>query len=520
MKLELFNMDEMIKLNKIPEVTDPVVFNRGAIPSTNGPLSREIFGVSIEDRSTIFGYVDLHVHVLNPFIYKQLKRMDRRIISIVHGNRTFSVQDGQLVDDPMGETGTEFLYKIWNKLDWKKNESYMRGERIDALESHKRDEIFLSKYLLIPPFYRDVNTNMSNKGRISHNELTDMYAKLIRYAIIVQSGNNFEFVINSNIALMQELLVEIYDHIQNKINKKNGLIRKQLLGKSTTYGSRLVISAPSYNTETPEEMTVNFKTAGLPLAYCCSNFTPFIIKWIKDFFRRELVTTGAKYMARTPDGEIIPVELEDPELYFTTEFIEHQIEHFIDSPRDRFNPIQLPTVDKSIKLYFTFVGRVYTADNTGSTISRYATWTDIFYRAAYDVTSDKHIYITRFPITDYFGTYPNRIHVMSTNKTFPVIINDTVYKHYPVIDSDASKDEIAVSFIDTLRMSNHYLKGLNGDYDGDQTSVKGLFTQEANLESEKIINSPANIFTINGENMRSIGNEGVQTLYAFTKFKE
>ena len=161
MKLELFNMDEMIKLNKIPEVTDPVVFNRGAIPSTNGPLSREIFGVSIEDRSTIFGYVDLHVHVLNPFIYKQLKRMDRRIISIVHGNRTFSVQDGQLVDDPMGETGTEFLYKIWNKLDWKKNESYMRGERIDALESHKRDEIFLSKYLLIPPFYRDVNTNMS-----------------------------------------------------------------------------------------------------------------------------------------------------------------------------------------------------------------------------------------------------------------------------------------------------------------------------------------------------------------------
>lgn len=55
-------------------------------------------------------------------------------------------------------------------------------------------------------------------------------------------------------------------------------------------------------------------------------------------------------------------------------------------------------------------------------------------------------------------------------------------------------------------------------YDGDQVSIKGVFTQEANEEAEKILQSKAHILNIYGENMRRTTNEGIQTLYMMTKF--
>ena len=55
-------------------------------------------------------------------------------------------------------------------------------------------------------------------------------------------------------------------------------------------------------------------------------------------------------------------------------------------------------------------------------------------------------------------------------------------------------------------------------YDGDQISVKGCFTQEANKEAEELINSKAHILNVNGANVRSTERESIQTLYMFTKF--
>ena len=57
-------------------------------------------------------------------------------------------------------------------------------------------------------------------------------------------------------------------------------------------------------------------------------------------------------------------------------------------------------------------------------------------------------------------------------------------------------------------------------YDGDQITVKGCFTQNSNLEAEKILKSKKNILGISGNNVRLSTNETVQTLYMMTKFKE
>ena len=73
-------------------------------------------------------------------------------------------------------------------------------------------------------------------------------------------------------------------------------------------------------------------------------------------------------------------------------------------------------------------------------------------------------------------------------------------------------------FRDTLSVCALYLSGMGGDYDGDQVTVKPVFSQEANDECERLMVNKANLLTIEGNAIRKIGNEAVQTLYSLTRF--
>jgi hypothetical protein len=57
-------------------------------------------------------------------------------------------------------------------------------------------------------------------------------------------------------------------------------------------------------------------------------------------------------------------------------------------------------------------------------------------------------------------------------------------------------------------------------YDGDVITVKGVFSQTANIEAERILKSKLNIIGLAGEGLRKTTNETVQTLYMITKFKD
>jgi len=86
-------------------------------------------------------------------------------------------------------------------------------------------------------------------------------------------------------------------------------------------------------------------------------------------------------------------------------------------------------------------------------------------------------------VEDYFGTFPSGVEVVSTTKTTPVLINGVVYPHYPVIDVSLPKSKVATLFIDTVTMSNMYLKGLGGDC--NKVSPRGPLDKQ--LSTRKIL---------------------------------
>ena len=470
MKIDLIPIKKFIIANNLKEVTDAILFEKGNIPTSGGLLSTEIFGTSIKERRETYAFIRLNGHFLHPLIFKLLKRMNRNFEHIVYGTKKFIIDEkGQLVEDEeKGETGLEFLYKNWEKLNFERNNSMIRNERIDLLNAFDKDTLFTEYWIVIPAFYRDVNLQSSSQGKISHHEINDKYSKLIRLASVLKNDNNFDFVLNTTRAKIQETLVEIYDLLKGKLEKKHGLIRKSLLGKSIDYGARSVISAPVFHANRPEEMQIDFYHCGVPLAQCCSLFTPFIVSWVKRFFQREIEKMGAKFPVKTKDGSIKYVQLKDPGLYFNEEYVKKQIDRFVFSTVDRFEPIELPVEEEEFKgkVFLTFAGRFYdgkTPESESPLIQRPATWTDVLYQAAVDVTSDKMVWVTRYPLLDYFGMLPNKISVLSTQKTVPMYVGSKVYKFYPDVDLNMPKDKVAVYFIDTVTMSNLYLAGLGGD---------------------------------------------------------
>lgn len=526
MKIDLIPVKKFIQVNQLQEVNESIIFEKGSVPTSSGLLSTNIFGVSVKDRRENYAYINLNGYFLHPFIFKLLKRMNRNFENIVYGSKKFIINDfGQLIEDENGGTGLNWLYKNWDKINFERNYSSVRNERIDVISAYPKDTLFVQSWIVIPAFYRDVNLQNLGQGKISHHEINDKYAKLIRFASILRNDNNFDFVLNTTRAKVEETLVEIYDLFKGKIEKKQGLIRKSLLGKSIDYGSRSVISAPKFKANKPEDLIVDFYHSGIPLSQCCAMFTPFIVSWIKRFFQREFEKTGNKYPIRLKDGTIKYAKLKDPGLYFNDEYIKKALNRFVHSAGDRFEKIELPIDDPEYdgKIFLSFVGREWDGKSTiteSPLIQRPATWTDIFYQAAVDVTSDKMVIITRYPLLDYFGTFPSKITVLSTHQTVPVFINGKVYKNYPSIDLKMDKNKISIFFADTITMSNLYLLGNGGDYDGDQVTAKGLFTQEANQEAEKIMMAKSHILNIYGKNMRTTTNEGVQTLFMMTRFEK
>lgn len=521
MKVELFDTNTFIDINSLKEVTSPTLFQRNGIPHPNGLISNEIFGVTIKSRKTTFAYIDLHQHFFHPHIYKAIKRMFRNIEKIVSGEEQYRIdKDGLLVlDNENGETGLEFIYENWDKIKWEySDKTGMRNERIDLITKSKKEEVFTRYWLVIPPFYRDVKTDANGRGESC--ELNTFYAKLVRYATIVEDQSMFNFQLDNTILNMQNTLVEIYDYFKHKLEKKRGMLRRYLMGKTTDYANRVVITAPSYHGETPNDLIVNFKYTGIPIPLICSMTYPFMINWLLNFFEREIIKASEEkriYDPKTRSFEDNMVKIKDPTNIFNEKTLKKMIDTYIRDQSSRFNVIKIPFEDgRSGNL--TFVGKFVGASGTNQElIQRPMTWTDLLFMAANDIVKDKHVMFTRYPLLDEFGIFISKIRVLSTTKTHKVQVGNTIYDYYPNIEFGVPENEIGTRFIESMSFSNSVLPGLDGDYDGDQITVKILFTQEANDEVEKYINSVSYFINASGDNIRKTSSEVVQTYYSMTK---
>ncbi|MCK9198434.1 MAG: hypothetical protein M0P49_02410 [Bacilli bacterium] len=527
--LELLDTKKLININDLKGITSPIFFIRDDIPTADGLLSNEIFGITKDDRSNIFAFIDLNATFMHPLCYKIWCRMDSRIRDIAHGTKKFIINSkGELEESEDGDNGISFLKKNIDKIQIKPTGSTKRDKNIQFLSENK-EVMFIKQWIIIPAFFRDINTD---RGYIGVGDINKLYNSLIIATKSLKDTADFGLsMTNATNGRIQEILLQIYNWFTDEPNlsKKKGIIRRANLSKTTDYASRLVLSASDLRVETVGDLMVDMDHSAVPLASICTNFFPFMLFYIRRFFETEFGgDTGYAYIEKAT-GKIKQLKIKDTLSEFSDARIKKELDRFMRGYSNRFIPIEVPNEEGKL-IYMSFKGRIYQGkfvDNEDQTdeevigksvlSNRRLTWCDIFYMAAVEVTKDKTILITRYPIDSSQNQFPTKVIVSSTKETEPILYDNVYYKYYPKIREEDIGSNTSNKFIDTMRISNLYLPAVGGDYDGDIVSDKGIFTTEANEELENFMNSKAHYISLNGINMRTSNNEAIQSLYSLTK---
>ena len=63
-----------------------------------------------------------------------------------------------------------------------------------------------------------------------------------------------------------------------------------------------------------------------------------------------------------------------------------------------------------------------------------------------------------------YNQIPTKVRISTTKYTEQVYVNGNYYRWYPIIREKDVSSNTSQKFIDTLRISNLYLKGMGGDY--------------------------------------------------------
>ena len=525
LKLELLDIDRFIKVNDCKVVDNPVFYSRDNIPTPDGLLSNEIFGITQDDRAGIFAYIDLNKWFIDPSCYKCWTKIDPKVRDVVHKNGTFSIDNnGYIVPDPVGKNGVKFLKDNIDKIKFKTSDSIKRDLRVQYLELNK-GKMFINKYIVIPPYYRDTNTGRRSVGVGGINKI---YSQLIVGVNSLKTTQDYGFDMSGPAeGRVQELLIALYDWFAGNTNNtvqtdegvgisgKTGLLRRAALSKTTNYAARLVISAPDVRSNRPEDLMVNYDQSAIPLHAAIACYRPFVQFFVRKFFESEFIGTE-QYPIRNKDGSITYITPNNPLLEFSDEVIIKEMERFIHSKNNRLKPVILhDTEGKEYSMCFkgNFVNDKLDSEGI---YERTLTWCDIFYVAACRAVKDKMAIITRYPVDTKFNSIVTGLVVSSTKDTEPMYYNNEFFKYYPKIrEEDVGKGTENI-FIDTMRLCNIFLPGMVGDYDGDTVTVKGVYTNEANEELKKFSQDKMNFTNTEASSTRSSGGQVAQSLYNLT----
>lgn len=280
--INIINTDKFIKEHKClgPITTSQIYLGKSDSFNPVGLYSEEIFGVEgSTERKDSFSWVELNCNVIHPVLYDVLqKRIFRKINDLLSGEKTFSLDpNGYLIEDELGDINgmSSFIENI-KKIRFKpsdvsinKEEDEQETDRdkiINMMYRHiNNDTFFMNKLIIIGPDFRPIFV-VPETGEVRIDEISKLYQKIIMASTQLKSVSG---ILGDTLTYrMQLLLRDLYELIKVKIAKKNGMIRKLMLGARSDFSGRTVISP------NPQ---LKIGQIGLPLRMAVQLFEPFVI---------------------------------------------------------------------------------------------------------------------------------------------------------------------------------------------------------------------------------------------------
>jgi len=265
--LKFLDLDKFSK--GLSPVTSAEIFSRPNEFNNDGLFSERIFGnLESQERRKTFSYIDLHTKVIHPSALKIILQLNRKIDLFISASENFTLKvNGDLVQDSDGElTGLSKFIEIFPDIKFR-GETETREKFINLLhKSYKDGTLFIDKIPIIPPDFRP--SFQEEDGNWMIDKLNDVYQSIIRKAIQVRSSGGSGILFDLLSYGLQLAIVEHDKFIRTKVEKKNGLIRSQMLGKRIDFSGRAVIT-PGPN--------LKINQVGVPFRIAVNLFEPFIM---------------------------------------------------------------------------------------------------------------------------------------------------------------------------------------------------------------------------------------------------
>ena len=554
MKLDMFDIDEFIRLNHCKEVTSPVMFEYNKTYTEDGILSYEIFGYTEEERKNKFGYIDLRGNYLHPIVYNMISKRMGSLKYIITGEKYGVIKNKKIEvvpeDFPGAETGLKFIYDHFEEINWideleeSEIDSLDKKSRLKFLRSLKKEEFFVRKWLVLPAYYREEAADRSTLGE----DINKVYKNLVAMTRSLRMGFSFDIFGDQTRLKIQNTILQLYQMTMGPVtgkslnldtmellgNAKNSLLKRHIIGKTIDYGALTVITAPVISdSERPDKTPIPFGTVGVTLESCLGLFKPFFIHECSN-----LLSDTLEEVIKVAGKSFYDIKKIDHNV-FSPSNIDKLITRFIKSKEGRFDPIEVEYTDNNNEENYITISIGEATNEADAKADKFTirplTYVDLFYITALKITKNKHCLVTRYPVTSNKNMYPARVKVLSTSRTrktyikfgdsYSGIVSSkyTEYEQYPYIKYEGNPDpkpDIYYDLIGTTLLGNPVLKLIGGDYDGDTVFLRGLFSLEANEEAEQIITSKSNIIGPDGKITRSIasiGRDCTMSLYELTK---
>lgn len=275
--VRLLDVDTFIKNRFVKQVTSLSIYQPSSTTfETTGLFSEEIFGaLGSSERMVTFGYVSLNTTILQPIIYKNVIKLASLYEEILTGSSyaTFDPVTKNFVRcvDPQksneAQTGYTFFMNHFLDIEFERNESRIRSDRIDIIEKFRsyinptdsdarkpvlnvgRNLLFCDKVLVLPAGLRDLE---ESQGNLTTDDINKLYQTLLSYSFSLPPGAASTIYDGVRLAI-QKKAVEIYDYIENILVGKRGFIQGVWGHRKIALGTRNVITAATYATMTPND---------------------------------------------------------------------------------------------------------------------------------------------------------------------------------------------------------------------------------------------------------------------------
>jgi len=499
--VSLLDIDNYVQTHRLGQVTSLSIHESSSTAfSVGGLFSETIFGqLGSTDRLITFGYIKLNTSILHPLIYKNLVKLASLYEDILTGV-SYAIFDHdtnmftRCLDPENHEeagTGYTFFMGHFALLQFERNDSRVRSDRIDIIEKYRKI-LFCQNLLVLPAGLRDLE---EDQGNLTTDDINKLYQTLLSYSFAIPPTANSSIYDGVRVAI-QRKAVEIYSYIENILTGKRGFIQGSWGHRRIALGTRNVITAASYATMTPNDpQTIQPDETKLGLFQSMKALQPIVVHHVRKTFFDPILGQDANLIALV-DPETLQLsyhEISDAELnkFDTSAAIEGWISRFRNSDI-RYNPVTITAVD-GIAYYFLMIydegdeislfrGLADFQSVSGREIDRQKirpiTWAELLYMATYNAASGKHVFITRYPVIQDESCYPSKIHLCTTIPSRIVRLRNTIadsvvltYPEYPILGKP---------FLDSVQIHTARLQGLSADFDGDEQNVR----LDSNIKNE------------------------------------